>query len=92
MLLEKKADNTFTLLQTLTEQDDIPWYRLNSTDDTHEYRFGITVDGWTNSTTDPLKSLELHIYVGRTASSSDLEFAQIADKCPWLENKLRSFD
>ena len=45
MLLEKNADNTFTLLQTLTEQDDIPWYRLNSTDDTHEYRFGITVDG-----------------------------------------------
>ena len=92
VLLEKNADNTFTLLQTLTEQDDIPWYMLNSTDDTHEYRFGITVDGWTNSTTDPLESLELHIYVGRTASSSDLEFAQIADKCPWLENKLRSFD
>lgn len=92
VLLEKNADNTFTLLQTLTEQDDIPWYRLNSTDDTKEYRFGITVDGWTNSTTDPLESLELHIYVGRTASSSDLEFAQIADKCPWLENKLRSFD
>ena len=79
-------------MQTLTEQDDIPWYMLNSTDDTHEYRFGITVDEWTNSTTDPLESLELHIYVGRTASSSDLEFAQIADKCPWLENKLRSFD
>lgn len=92
VLLEKNADNTFALLQTLTEQDDIPWYRLNSTDDTHEYRFGITVDGWANSTTDPLESLELHIYVGRTASSSDLEFAQIADKCPWLENKLRSFD
>ena len=92
VLLEKNADNTFTLLQTLTEQDDIPWYMLNSTDDTHEYRFGITVDGWTNSTTDPLESLELHIYVDRTASSSDLEFAQIADKCPWLENKLRSFD
>ena len=92
MLLEKNADNTFSLLQTLTEQDDIPWYRLNSTDDTHEYRFGITVDGWVNSTADPLESLELHIYVGRTASSSDLEFAQIADKCPWLENKLMSFD
>lgn len=79
------------LLQTLTEQDDIPWYRLNSADDTTEYRFGIMIDGW-NYHDDPLESLELHIYVGRTASSSDLEFAQIADKCPWLENKLRSFD
>ena len=92
IIKDEHGNNTFALLQTLTEQDDIPWYRLNSTDDTHEYRFGITVDGWTNSTTDPLESLELHIYVGRTASSSDLEFAQIADKCPWLENKLRSFD
>lgn len=92
IIKDEHGNNTFTLLQTLTEQDDIPWYRLNSTDDTKEYRFGITVDGWTNSTADPLESLELHIYVGRTASSSDLEFAQIADKCPWLENKLRSFD
>lgn len=90
--MEKKADNTFTLLQTLTEQDDIPWYRLNSTDETKQYRFGITIDGWPNANDTSLKSLELHIYVGRTASSSDLEFAQIADKCPWLENKLRSFD
>ena len=92
IIKDEHGNNTFALLKTLTEQDDIPWYRLNSTDDTHEYRFGITVDGWMNSTTDPLESLELHIYVGRTASSSDLEFAQIADKCPWLENKLRSFD
>lgn len=92
MLLEKNADDTFTLLQTLTEQDDIPWYRLNSTDETKQYRFGITIDGWPNAEDNSLTSLELHIYVGRTASSSDLEFAQIADKCPWLENKLRSFD
>ena len=92
IIKDEHGNNTFALLQTLTEQDDIPWYRLNSTDDKHEYRFGITIDGWTNSTTDPLESLELHIYVGRTASSSDLEFAQIADNCPWLENKLRSFD
>ena len=92
IIKDEHGNNTFTLLQTLAEQDDVPWYRLNSTDDTHEYRFGITVDGWVNSIADPLESLELHIYVGRTASSSDLEFAQIADKCPWLENKLRSFD
>ena len=89
--MEKNADN-FTLLQTLTEQDDIPWYRLNSTDEKKQYRFGITIDGWPNADDSSLTSLELHIYVGRTASSSDLEFAQIADKCPWLENKLRSFD
>ena len=89
--MEKNADN-FTLLQTLTEQDDIPWYRLNSTDEEKQYRFGITIDGWPNADDNSLTSLELHIYVGRTASSSDLEFAQIADKCPWLENKLRSFD
>ena len=92
VLLEKNANNTFTLLQTLTEQDDIPWYRLNSTDEEKQYRFGITIDGWPNAEDKSLESLELHIYVGRTASSSDLEFAQIADKCPWLENKLRSFD
>ena len=92
VLLEKNADNSFTLLQTLTEQDDIPWYRLNSTDEEKQYRFGITIDGWPNVDDNSLESLELHIYIGRTASSSDLEFAQIADKCPWLENKLRSFD
>lgn len=92
MLLEK-AGNKFFVLQTLTEQDDIPWYKLNSTD-TKNYRFGILIDGWTNdeASKDYLINLELHIYVGRTASSSDLEFAQIADKCPWLENKLMGFD
>ena len=92
IIKDEYGNNTFALLQTLTEQDDIPWYMLNSTDDTHEYRFGITIDGWPNAEDSSLTSLELHIYVGRTASSSDLEFAQIADKCPWLENKLRSFD
>ena len=82
MLLEK-AGNNFFVLQTLTEQDDIPWYKLNSTD-TKNYRFGVLIDGWTNdeASKDYLINLELHIYVGRAASSSDLEFAQIADKCP----------
>lgn len=98
VLLQKKV-NKYEIVQKLTEYDDIPWFWLDNTaaaDSANGYYLGLIVADWRNDpsilTMGELQSRRFNIYRSREATTADLEFARIADKCPWLENKLRSFD
>ena len=74
-------------------KDTFQWKDLIALDGTKNYKpylyisYPLSVDPGVSSEI-TISNIKALLYFSRTATEEDLEFAHIADNCPWLENKI----
>ena len=79
-------ENSFSYIRPNLDTIPAEWYESSDGD-----RFYVCIPGFSN--VEFLKVIDYDIYLDfyRNPSEEELEFASVADECPWLENKLVDF-